>query len=170
MKKIKRGFNVQVDLDRDLRPRPGKVEDANFIINSWLKSYRDSEFAVAIPNEIYYPHHENMIKHILLQDTNSVTVLCDPDDEDHIIAYAVYNTKFPAMFYLYVKHAFRNLGIGRYLFESIRKEYGHNVKMHCTHKMRSWKKFKSLGLVFNPYLIREPAECPELEQSASTKE
>lgn len=154
-KKQRKKFKVDIDMGRDVIARPPEEKDVPFILSSWLKSYRDSEFASSIPADVYFNNHRSLINHILIQENNALTLLCDSEDHDHILGFIAYNSKAPIVFYVYVKHAFRNLGLGRYMLEGIKKNFGGNVKIQCTHKARGWKNFKSLGLVYNPYLIKE---------------
>lgn len=152
-------FKVKIDIDNDVLARPVKPEeDLLFIFNSWLKSYRHSDFANLIDAEDYYENHHKLITSIIMQATNSITILCDPEDTNHILGYIVYNTKQPIVYYTYVKHSFRGLGLGRYLLESIRKNYGKDVVVTCTHKTKNWRKLKKIGLNYNPYLLKEKTD------------
>lgn len=149
-------FKVKIDIDNDVLVRPVKPEeDLLFIFNSWLKSYRCSDFAMHIDNEDYYKNHHRLITSIIKQPNNSISIMCDPEDTSHILGYIIYNTKEPIVYYTYVKHGFRGLGLGRYLLEGIRKNYGKDAIVTCTHKPKNWRKIKKIGLDYNPYLIKE---------------
>jgi len=148
-------FKVKIDIDKDVMVRQvNPKEDLLFIFNSWLKSYRNSDFAMHIPTNDYYTNHHHLIKTIITQPNNNITILCDPEDPNHILGYSVYNSVEPILYYIYVKHSFRNLGLGRYLLESVRKNFG-EVTLQCTHKNKNWRKVKKLELSYNPYLIKE---------------
>ena len=155
MAKLKK-FKLKLDIDKEVTARPLNPEgDLHFIYNSWLTSYKTSDFARAIMNEVYYTHHHNLITSILTQVNNSVTVLCDPEDHSSILAYIVYNTKDPIVFYTYVKFNFRGMGLGRYLLEGVRKNFD-KTEIQCTHKLNKWGKIaKPLELIYNPYLLKE---------------
>lgn len=146
-------------MSKDVMARPvNPKEDLLFIYNSWLKSYRVSDFANHVPTDDYYKNHHKLITSIVMQPTNNITILCDPEDKDHILAYMVYNTVDPIIYYIYVKRSFRNLGLGRYLLESVRANYGSKAKVICTHKPKNFRKLKKLELVYNPYLIKEESK------------
>lgn len=154
----------------EVKTRPAKESDFNFIMSTWLKSYRDSDFAKSIPNDIYYNYHQALIYKILQKEDNSITVLCAPEDEDHILGYVVYNTKAPIIFFLYVKYTFRRIGLGKMLFNAVRDFYQKEVKIpetmpekpeevlhiQCTHKYKLWGVFASkYRLIYNPYIVGE---------------
>lgn len=143
----------------DIKLRPFAEKDFNFIMSTWLKSYKSSEFAHSIPNEVYYTQHQNLIYNILKHSTNSISILCSPDDDDQIIGYIVYNTEIPLIFYTYVKHAFRKYGVGRILFTGVRDHYAKELKtddfpVMATHKCRRWSQAaKKFNLIYNPYML-----------------
>lgn len=144
----------------DICVRPLNPEkDLNFVLSSWLQSYRKSEFAHSIPDQIYYPRHQMIIAQILKHPSNSITILADPETPDQILGYIVYNTKEPIVFFTYIKHAFRGYGLGQYLFEGVKQHHREQLSLDefatvCTHKGKRWAKLsKRLNLVFNPYII-----------------
>jgi hypothetical protein len=156
---VKKRFKLALQPDKDFKTRPVDPKtDLEFIYSSWLKSYRQSEFAKNIPSTQYFPYHHNLITTIIAQPTNNTTILCDPDDESTILGYIVYNTKEPIVFYMYIKHTLRRFGLGKYLLESIRTNFGEESFIKCTHKVQAWSKVnKKHNLIFNPYLIKEEA-------------
>ena len=158
MSKLK--INPKELLVRPVDPK----KDLNLILSTWLKSYRNSEFAVAVPNNIYFPFHQGLITQILLHENNNVTILCSPEDPDQIIGYIVYNVKEPIIYYVYIKYPFRRLGLGCYIFEGIKKHYDDNLNLgkyaiHCTHKPRNWRKIaRPNNLIYNPYVVSDFAK------------
>lgn len=143
----------------ELLARPINTEkDINFLLSTWLQSYRSSDFANAIANDDYFPNHQILIMSILGHENNAVTVVCDPEEQDQIIGYIVFNTKAPIVYYCYVKHAFRKLGIAAWMFNSVREGQGTSPggMTTCTHKCRRWPAMsKKFNLAYNPYLVRE---------------
>lgn len=124
--------------------------DRAFVLASWLKSYKLSEFAHAIPSRVYYTWHQKIIDQILSVPTNQVTIVCDPDDSSHILGFMVNNTQTPIIHYIYVKHAFRRRGLAAYLMSLMPP----SENLVCTHKPKLWVKLsRQYKLSYNPYVI-----------------
>lgn len=157
-----------MSLNQQVKTRAAKESDANFILSTWLKSYRESDFAKSIPNEIYFSFHQTLINRILTNENTALTILCTPEDEDQILGYIVYNTKAPIIFFTYIKYTFRRLGFGNMLFSAVKadmiktlnlaeqNEHGERLLIMCTHKFKMWGRIAAkYGLVYNPYIIGE---------------
>jgi hypothetical protein len=146
-------FHLKID-PKHFKVRPINPEgDINFLLSSWLKSYRRSEFAQRVSDKFYYPHHEGMLRAILTDASNNVTVLCDSEDDTNILGYIVYSLSAPIIYYTYVKHDYRKLGLGRYMYEAFRKGYGPDVSVICSHKPKKWSRYAQyLNLEYNPYI------------------
>lgn len=96
--------------------RPFVASDHNFILNSWLKSWRNGPLR-SIPNEQYYAEQTFVVQQLLAN--SRVTVACSPDDAEQIFGYIV-SQDSPAgryVHYLYVKLPYRQVGIARALLE-----------------------------------------------------
>ena len=127
-------------------------DDVPFIFSSWLKSYRNSNTTRHIPNEIYYTNHHVVIEKIIAE--NKVLVACSESDDDQIFGYVVTGDYegFFMIHYVYVKHSFRSMGIGRALLNAT----GHDASKASltTHWTRAIEKLApDLGVVFHPYLL-----------------
>jgi hypothetical protein len=150
-------FQLKVNEDDFLiRPIDPK-KDLNFILSSWLKSYRNSDFATCISNDTYYAFHQGLISQILTHPTNTLTIIASVEDPDQILGYASYSITKPIIHYIYMKQPFRRLGLGRYLFEGVRNHFKtleENPVTICTHKCKRWARTsKALNLTYNPYMI-----------------
>jgi hypothetical protein len=173
----KKDFKMKIDPSQ-LAVRAFDVDkDLNFVLSTWLKSYRNSDFAISIPNDIYFQFHQGLISQILLHPQNSLTILCSPEDPDQILGYIAYNTEQPIIYYAYIKYPFRRLGLGRYLFEGIKKHFNKQMEgqgkyvIYCTHKSRKWRDIaRPLNLVYNPYITRELVPPEELSNPEPKKE
>jgi len=91
--------------------RPPTPDDLTFIMSSWLKSYRNSDFANFLSNDVYYKSHAIVIQEIL--DRSNVAMIVDPQDPNHLYGYIVFEN-FKGSFvlhYIYIKYAYRNLGL-----------------------------------------------------------
>jgi predicted GNAT family acetyltransferase len=130
-------------------------QDLNFVLSSWLQSYKTSEFAAAIPHQLYYRHHQELIKQILLHENNHVTILCPIDDPEQILGFIAYNTKQPIIYYVYMKQVFRKLGLASYLVSNVlqhlRPEPSSTAMV--THKPKRWSTVaRKWNLVYCPYV------------------
>lgn len=134
---------------REIEPE----QDLNFILSTWLKSYKQSEFALHIPNQIYYPHQQKLIESIITHEHNRITILCNSEDPAQIIGYIVYSIKHPIIYYTYIKHAFRKFGFGKFLFSAVSNIHPEAESIKVTHKPKRWvKTSKKYKLVYNPYI------------------
>lgn len=132
--------------------REPSQEDKNFILSSWLKSFRNSDFPRRMCNAVYYKNHQIVIKNLL--DDCLITVACDPEDEQHIFGYAVYE-RLPAgalvLHYLYTKFHCRKLGVARFMVESI---YSGDLPILFTHYTKySTMLMTKKDAVYDPYRL-----------------
>lgn len=132
--------------------RPAMKEDLNFILNSWLKSYRSSPFAAKMINKVYFSNHQEVIKSILAD--NLITVACNPEDEGQIFGYMVFNTlpgNVLLIHYTYIKHTYRRMGIAKFIYDAIKTD---DLGVLYTHHTK-YADFLSnkLTLIFDPYRI-----------------
>ncbi len=135
-----------------VKVRGAVAEDLPFILNSWLKSYRNSSVSLSIPNQVYYPGHTNRVKEILSNPSTVSLILVNSTDADQIMGYVIFDLNAPVLHYLYVKQPFRKYGMGQFLV-SLAITHHKSAILHCTHIAKKWKeKAKSFNLLFNPYV------------------
>lgn len=95
--------------------RDALQEDINFIYATWLRSYRSgSSIGRQARNTVYYREYNKVIDHLL--NSSTIKVACLDDDPLIILGYAVFDRD--NIHYIFVKEAFRRLGIARRLVES----------------------------------------------------
>jgi len=129
--------------------RPPAAEDLPFIFSSWLKSYRDSDCAKHIPNEPYFRFHHKIVESILSRASESGTatikIACLADSSENILGWLV--SEGPVLHYVYIKNAFRRLGIASKLLGDYRPQI-------YSHRTYAWKLLPQLkGAVYVPYAI-----------------
>lgn len=93
--------------------RPATPNDANFIISSWLKRYRDAISPRLVTDKIYYSAQHQIIAAILQKPTTEVFIACNAADEGQICGYVV-GERLPDLsmiHWVYVKNSFRKWGI-----------------------------------------------------------
>ncbi len=104
-----------------MKLRPMQTNDFGFILNSWLKSYRNSKFAKNLTNERYYRNQSEAIFSLLA--ASQVVVMVDDEDTNHIYGYAVGHDAPDSdgywLHYMYVKHLYRRLGVATNLIQHL---------------------------------------------------
>lgn len=84
--------------------------DLNFILNSWLVSYR--EHKEEWPHDFYFKHHEAKIK-ALFEKPDRFFIACAPDELDFIYGWLC--AEAPVAHFAFVKRAFRRNGVAKSL-------------------------------------------------------
>lgn len=137
-----------------IRLRPANQEDVPFIFNSWLKSYRNSLFARNITNTTYFTEHHKLIQRIVKK--NQVIVACNDQDPSQVYGYicAGHIDGIFVLHYIYVKHSFRNLGVGKALLNSFNHDI--NTAAIYTHHTRIAEKLAAkYSFLYHPYVLFE---------------
>lgn len=136
--------------------------DIPFIFSSWLKSFRDSGLLVrAIPHTIYFTNHHKLLQKLIKRST--VYVACSPTDSSQIYGYIVaeYIEGTFVLHFIYVKHSFRKLGVGKALFNSFKHEGGASC---CSHLTKFGERLLlKYNMIYHPYtaLLDEVANATE---------
>ena len=141
-------------LQNQVKIRKMKPTDEAFIYSSWLRSYRNSDFASHISNAIYYDAHKQIVSKLL--EECEVFILCSHTDEDHIYGFICYTNltpKLSTLHFLYIKYSYRKMGLANYMYDATVGQHGGST-ICITHNNSYLKdKINSLGLIFNPYLL-----------------
>ena len=132
-------------------------EDYPLIFNSWLKSAQKSNFSRNIHASVYFPNHHKIIDDILQRAKTLVAV--DPNDASHIFGFIVAEkVEGVCVFhYIYIKHLYRDVGIGQQLLNAMCEILGHSVEVasFCSH-LPNYKIANSAdrrNFIYNPYLM-----------------
>lgn len=121
-------------MDLPISFRKANEYDVPFIFNSWLKSYRNSHLGSKINSTIFNTEHHKIIEKLL---KHSQTIIAHPsDDSSQIMGYicASYIESNLVIHYIYIKHNFRSLGIGKMLLAAFHNNkdmpilYTHHTK------------------------------------------
>lgn len=137
-------------LIRDWKPE----DDKSFILATWLKSlyYGDSWFSQIRPKDAFMHTYHDVLEKILALPSVVVKVACLKSAPDTIVGYAVFSFSKPdyrCLDFVYVKKAFRNIGIAKTLVPS--KEI--NTVSHLTRTGVSIL-FNHPAINFNPFISR----------------
>ena len=122
--------------------------DLPFIFNSWLRASWDAwPFAKDMRKTVFFEMHHDLINKRISKKEISVVVACAKDGPSDILGYIAFSQKTGSLHFVYVKGAFRKLGIGKSLFETrIFKFHTHETNMLS---------FLKLDTIYNPYLFIE---------------
>ena len=131
---------------RDLiKIRKSTNVDHNFILATMLRSlYYDESWFTLIPKHIFMTHYNKVINLLLSKFTTEVLVACLKDDEDTILGYSILSPG--TVHFVYIKKAWRNLGLARDLVPEDCKNVTHLTKSGLS-------LLKKKDLIFNPFLI-----------------
>ena len=142
------------------RLRPLIDEDHAFLFNSFLKSYRFSPFAEKITNTIYFEDHHKLIERII--ENSKVLVACNPSDPSQLYGYILAGEEegVVVIHFVYVKHTFRNMGIGKTLLDAVGHE-SDKAAVYTHHTRMSDKLASKYNFVFHPYLLFALPEAPD---------
>lgn len=129
------------------------LNDINFIYASWLKSYRQSEFAKDMPNDVFFTEHKEIINTILNNPNTSVHIICNPEDVDQVYGYLVEDATHQILHFAYIKYNYRHF----HLMSTLLSTLGYTSKVtptFITHIPRHYDIIKEkYNLVYNPYLL-----------------
>lgn len=144
--------------------RSANKDDISFIFNSWLKSFRNSQFAKFIPNPTYFTEHHKVIEKLILN--NLVLIACDPKDEKQIYGWvcAGLTEGIFTLHYIYVKHTYRKLGIAKAMLNEVRKDDAAAVCTHLTHIGSQLT--SKYNLLYSPYVALTADYDPRLSKTS----
>lgn len=125
--------------------------DLPFIFDTFLKSYKmSSVIGKACRNGIFFDNYRLILDQIL--DESNILVACHQDEPTVIFGYLISDGSI--LHYVFVKEAFRNLGIATALHNEGLKEadpmFGY---LYTTHKTFQSDKIESFKTPFNPFLL-----------------
>lgn len=139
-----------------VRIRKAIEEDVPFIFKSWLKSCRGMPLAKDLNNTIYYAEHHKVVERLL--KSCDVYIACDDADPSDIYGFmcAEYISNVFVLHFAYVKHTYRNLGIGMMLLNAFKPDV--SLASIYTHQTPAAVR---LAAKFNMYYSPYPALTPD---------
>jgi GNAT superfamily N-acetyltransferase len=149
---------MEIDLGKNgtLKLREMEEKDKNFLMSSWLRSFKGSYYAGPIQNDMYWKVYQNVLERILRRKDVIVSIACNPKNPGQIFGYLVLEEteRMPTVHWIYVKQAFRGFGIAKTLLEQLGvakdTEFYYTFKVKITPSLlASWK-----GR-FNPNIVRQ---------------
>lgn len=100
--------------------RPFEPDDRNFIVNSWVASYRDSDTAGMIQVDDWYAVMIPQVNKVLAKPDVETIVACGQSDTSHLYGFICFDRADnpPLVYYVFVKSAYRRNGIAKGLFDA----------------------------------------------------
>lgn len=136
--------------------RRAEEADLAFVFASWLKTYRRSDFAEEMSNDVFFDNHKKVIEKLLQK--SHLVIVCDEIDPSHIFGYCCFSTfgepsrPAHAFHFVYFKSMYRGLGLARGLWKVL--GLPEDGPRYATHANRDFHAFKAKYRVeYNPYLI-----------------
>jgi ribosomal protein S18 acetylase RimI-like enzyme len=104
-----------------IRIRAAGEDDVGFVLDSWLRSFRDAWPNCAMPMQVYYEHYRPIAMGLLQRDGVRGMVACRPDQPSRLYGYVVaeHAGDIPVLHYLGVKRAYRGVGIAAALARAV---------------------------------------------------
>ncbi len=82
--------------------------------HSWVQEARHAAWSRGVSEDVYWPSQKRLVGALVRE--SEVRVACAPDEPDHLYGYIV--SAGELLHWVYVKSAFRNIGIAKGLFEA----------------------------------------------------
>lgn len=134
-----------------LMVRPFDLEDKRFVEDSWIRSYK--EFEPLTDDEDYRNGQRAVI--MSLSSHAQVLVMCDEAQPRFLLSYLCYDKIDKAMLihYLYTKHPYRRMGLGKALLAAAGWKTGQ--QLYASHKTRaSGQLAEPYNIHYNQYYLR----------------
>lgn len=128
--------------------------DKAYIYSTWLRNYKHSSyFAKRIPHSIFFDGHQKIVDHLLSKPETSALIATPKDDDETILGYLVYEKREkPIVHFMFVKNAFRAMGVARALFKHADIDPNNMRFTHWTFPVdeliQKWD-----GMVYDPYKL-----------------
>ena len=139
-------------LYEQVKLRPGRPSDLNFILQSWCKSLRCSDTFKKMPSSLYWRKIKDLSTHFL--SCKDTVVLCSKDCDDQILAWMCYERLdepgINTVYFAYTKRPFRKLGAITYLFAQI---FGDDPTQYVFSTADAHAAAKRLKAIYNPFQI-----------------
>jgi len=134
----------------DIELRPVEAGDIHFILDSWLKSYRDAVRNVS--DDDYFKHHQALIAAIASR--SSLVVACDKETPAFILGYVcgelLSDSRGILVHYAYTKQNYRCHGIMRDLLKLL--GWNPDMRIYATHWNRAATALaQKFNMTYNPY-------------------
>jgi GNAT superfamily N-acetyltransferase len=143
-------------MEEQIAIRDAVADDMPFFFNSFLNHYKHSSpHTRLIPESHYYLELHGIVDRVLERKGNILKLCVLAEDPSIVFGYLWANDYPETIFYLYVKKAFRGLGIAKALMQAVFPDFSETKKVFYPFFTYDAGKItmKYSKLVFNPYLL-----------------
>lgn len=93
-----------------------KDQDLSFILATWLRGlYYGNNFFNKIPKDLFMKHYHDILKPLVSSNMVDINVACLKEDPEIILGYAVLNKAHTKLNWVFVKSAWRKIGVAKIL-------------------------------------------------------
>lgn len=126
--------------------RGGTEVDKNFVYATFLRGlyYGETHFS-EIPKQIFMENYHNKIATILENPATIFIIACLKEDPEVILGYSLISSDLETVYFVFIKKAWRNIGIGKSLVPSSVKAATHLTRVGLSLA-------KKRNIIYNPFL------------------
>lgn len=147
--------------------RDAQPTDLGFIVRGWVREMRHAPWTRYVPNHVYTPTMHELVHRIL--GPSSVTIACDRENAELLLGCIVHER--PMVHWLYVKGAYRGLGIGRALLFSV---FGGKpdqvIATQASKLFDDGALIERYGVLYSPYLLLGIGLPSAVDEAASAEQ
>jgi hypothetical protein len=122
--------------------------DRNFILATWLRgAYYGQDYFRQIPKDTFMAQYHAFVEKILASPSVKIRVACLKDDPEVILGYSVLGSESQVLNWVFVKSAWRAIGIGKSLIPPQVQSVSHITKVGQSILA------KHPDVVFNPFKV-----------------
>lgn len=116
-----------------LRTRWAGAADFNFIMSSWLQSWRKSHRTRHAPSRMYYEYQQPLVHKLIAREDVRIRIAHAVDNADEIYGWLCWHMAgdVPVIHYCYVKHQHRRRNVMRRLFAEAGIREGQEISYSC---------------------------------------
>lgn len=135
--------------------RAARPSDVPFILDSWIKSFRESPWAGVVPNNQFYAVTREAIEGLLARGAK-LTIACSRADEDQILGWTCLEPvrDGTACHFTYVKDPYRKRGLATELLTHGTHSPQEGDRRFYTFRTRCSSYFSRTGWVHEPAIAR----------------
>ncbi len=135
----------------EFKIRSAVGDDIPFIYSTLLRSYRyDSDLGKSTSKSVFFENYQLVLDKILANPDTQILVACNPAEQNVILGYLIHEPT--TLHYVFVKEAFRQLGVATALYTFAFDELDSVSVTHVTRSVEPLMRSKS-RLVFNPFKL-----------------
>lgn len=126
--------------------RPYRLEDKNFIFSTYLRGlYYGNTMLHETPKDLFMAHFHKFLETTISKTTNWIRIACLKEEPDVILGYSILGLGGKSLHWIFVKSAWRNIGIAKMLVPESVETVTHMTKVGLSIFKKKQK------LIYNPF-------------------